>query len=122
MQVICDSRGFVRSYAFVGTLVDGTEVAAPENVELFAQQFFAFRLNDGKLVYDDKENEARLTEELKDDYRRRREVECFSIINRGQLWYENISAEQQLELRAWYQAWLDVTDTLVVPERPVWIM
>ena len=122
MQVICDSRGFVQSYAFVGALVDGIEVAAPENVELFAQQFFAFRLNDGKLVHDDKEYEARLTEELKDDYRRRREVECFSIINRGQLWYENISAEQQLELRAWYQAWLDVTDTLVVPERPVWIM
>ena len=31
------------------------------------------------------------TEELKKEYRQRRETECFSVINKGQLWYEGIT-------------------------------
>jgi len=26
-----------------------------------------------------------------------------------------------LELREWYKAWLNVTETRVVPERPTWL-
>ena len=56
-----------------------------------------------------------------DDLRRRREAECFPIINRGQLWYDTLNEEQKAELKEWYIAWLDVTDTLVIPNKPNWI-
>lgn len=46
---------------------------------------------------------------------------CFSVINRGQLWYNTLSEAQVLELQTWYQAWLDATDTLVIPEKPSWL-
>ena len=61
------------------------------------------------------------TEETKEEYRLRREKECFSVINRGQLWYEGISITQLLELRKWYKDWLAVTETMVIPEKPEWL-
>lgn len=121
MQVITDERGFVLSFAFIGNMVGATEVPEPEDLELFMHQFFAFQLKDGRLTYNATEAETVQTEERKTEYRRRRETECFSIINRGQLWYEGISLAQLLELRQWYKAWLNVTDTMVVPEKPGWL-
>lgn len=62
---------------------------------------------------------------VKNDYanilRRRREVECFPIINRGRLWYDRLSREQLNELERWYQKWLDAPKTKVVPPLPSWI-
>lgn len=57
----------------------------------------------------------------KDDLRSRRELECFSIINRGTLWYDRLTESQKTELESWYEAWLNVTDTNVVPPKPAWI-
>lgn len=57
----------------------------------------------------------------KDVIRARREVECFKIINRGKLWYESLTQEQSIELRSWYYAWLNATDTGVIPKAPKWI-
>lgn len=37
--------------------------------------------------------------------------ECFSVINRGVLWYNTLTDEQRLELDKWYKEWLDITDT-----------
>ena len=54
-------------------------------------------------------------------FRQERESICFPIINRGQLWYDNLTKEQKSELQVWYQAWLDVTETKVKPETPSWI-
>ena len=53
--------------------------------------------------------------------RRRRDKQCFSIINRGQLWYDTLTEVQKEELRAWYKAWLDVTVTFIEPVPPVWL-
>ena len=78
-------------------------------------------LHHGKLVYDPAEYEKVQTEEQKENLRSRRETECFSVINRGQLWYEGISLSQLLELRQWYKAWLNVTTTLVAPDKPKWL-
>ena len=50
-----------------------------------------------------------------------RETECFSVINRGQLWYSMLTTEQIEELKKWYEEWLNVTDTLIVPEKPIWL-
>ena len=60
-------------------------------------------------------------EELLDKLRYQREVECFSIINRGQFWLDTLTEEQRQELRVWYKAWLNVTETRVVPEKPSWL-
>lgn len=53
--------------------------------------------------------------------RAQRESECFSVINRGQLWYETLTLEQITELKTWYQAWLDVTTTKIIPTKPSWL-
>lgn len=55
------------------------------------------------------------------DLRERRNAECFSVINRGQLWYDTLSDWQIEELKAWYEAWLDVTKTMTIPEKPYWL-
>lgn len=58
---------------------------------------------------------------LKGRLKNRREKECFPVINRGVLWYNKLSNEQYIELMNWYNAWLDVTKTLVAPTAPKWI-
>jgi len=121
MQVLCNDRGYVQSFAFVGALVKGIEIPEPDDMDLFMHQFYAFHLTDGKLVYDPAEYEKVQTEEQKENLRSRRETECFAVINRGQLWYEGISLSRLLELRQWYKAWLNVTTTLVAPEKPKWL-
>lgn len=50
-----------------------------------------------------------------------RSQECFPIINRGSLWYTQLSEEQKIELQEWYKAWLDVTETQQIPEKPEWL-
>lgn len=53
--------------------------------------------------------------------RSRRASECFPVINRGAPWYNRLTAGQVAELDAWYQSWLDVTETKIVPEKPQWL-
>ena len=54
--------------------------------------------------------------------RARREQECFSVVNRGKVWYNKLSKEQEEELAAWYEAWLEAPEKKVVPIRPTWII
>lgn len=56
-----------------------------------------------------------------DILRRQRETECFSIVNRGTVWYDTLTADQKQELAEWYRAWLDVTETHEIPQRPSWL-
>lgn len=121
MRIITDDRGMVLSFAFIGNLVDGIEVPDPKDMEQFLQRFYAYQLTDGNLVYNADEYNAVQTEEQQRIFRKRRETECFAVVNRGQLWYEGITLQQMLELRQWYKAWLNVTKTMVVPERPAWL-
>ena len=63
--------------------------------------------------------------------REKRCNECFSIINRGSLWYNTLTSEQQQELNTWYQAWLDVPQVYqetkpanietIIPTKPSWL-
>lgn len=50
-----------------------------------------------------------------------RAKECFTVVNRGKLWYDCLSMEQLSELNDWYFAWLDVTETKVIPAKPEWL-
>lgn len=56
-----------------------------------------------------------------ENLRGRREVECFDIVNRGELWYKRLTPDQSSELDNWYGKWLDVTITLVIPTKPEWL-
>lgn len=58
---------------------------------------------------------------LKEVLRKKREDVCFSIVNRGQVWYETLTVEQKIDLQNWYKEWLDVTNTLIEPLRPQWL-
>ena len=121
MKALLDDKGFIISYALVGDLVDGIELPDPENIAHFEEHFAAYKVRDGTAAFDNEHNEALQTEAKKAEFRLRRETECFSVINRGQLWYEGVSIAQLLELRQWYKAWLNVTETMVVPEKPSWL-
>lgn len=60
--------------------------------------------------------------ELLRDIRVQRELECFSYINRGVLWYETLTIEQKNELKIWYQNWLDAPQTREIPSKPTWLI
>lgn len=62
-----------------------------------------------------------VVKDKKEQLRRMRRNECFSVINRGKAWYDLLTVEQESELKAWYEAWLNVTDSLVIPKRPSWL-
>jgi len=121
MQIHKNEKGFVSDYALIGTLVDGLEVPEPADLEHFEGHFEAYTVKNGELVYDDQEDAALQEQVAISDLRTRREKECFSVINRGQLWYSMLTKTQAAELATWYQTWLTVTDTKVVPERPAWL-
>lgn len=121
MKVLLDEQGYIESYAVIGDLAGGIDLPDPENLTHFEMHFSAYKVRDGTVVFDSEQNAMLEQEQLKETYRQQREKECFSIINRGQLWYESITLPQLLELRAWYKAWLNVTDTMVVPEKPAWL-
>lgn len=121
MRVLLDDNGFVKSFAIIGDLIDGIEVPDPDDLNHFTDHFGAYKVSDSKISFDEEHEKALQSEAEKEDLRTRREKECFSVINRGQLWYEGISIAQMLELRQWYKAWLNVTETMVVPDKPSWL-
>lgn len=61
------------------------------------------------------------TELYKKMLREQREQICFSVINRGKLWYNCLTTEQLAELKRWYHDWLNVTETLQIPVKPEWL-
>ena len=122
MRVLTDKEGYVLSFATIGELNDGIEVPNPKDMLHFFEFQQSYRLCDGILSYDDANAKALNKRQATDEYRRLREKECFPVINRGQLWYETLTADQVLELRTWYRAWLDGTEELTIPEKPLWLV
>lgn len=120
MQVLIED-GYVSSYALIGKIIDGIEVPEPPGIEHFEAHFQSYLVRDGTLEYDEQQNTEIERKALCDDLRKRREAECFSYINRGQLWYDRLSEKQKAELQVWYSDWLKVTDTLTAPEKPSWL-
>lgn len=119
MEVKIASDGYVESYCFGGHLSGGIAVEAPR--ELNAENYAAYRLVDGTLTLDEERLAALQLADRQNAIRARRERECYSVINRGQLWYEGVSIAHLVELRKWYKAWLDAPATLIIPDRPDWL-
>lgn len=121
MKVLLNEQGYVESYALEGELVDALETAEPNDLSHLEKHFTSYRMRDGTLVFDEGKDAQAQSEAAKAEYRRRRELECFPIINRGQLWYDTLSEGQLSELKNWYQAWLNGTNTQTIPEKPEWL-
>ena len=119
-QVKVDENGYVQEMTLAGN-IGGIEVELPENIADYMENFGAYKLIDGKLVKDEQYVSVLLEEKEKKQLRRLRESECFKVINRGILWYNTLTEDQKKELDTWYHQWLDVTETLTVPEVPTWI-
>ena len=71
-------------------------------------------------IYELAEVPAPTVEEQREYIRQLRVSKCFSYINRGQLWYDMLTADQKAELKEWYISWLDAPATLTIPEPPEW--
>ena len=106
------------------------EVSEEENEKtLSTRRNFAWKVVDGELVNVRIANNT--DEENLEKLRDIREWECFPIINRGVLWYNTLTTEQQQELNTWYQAWLNVPQVYletkptdietIIPTKPNWL-
>lgn len=85
MKVLLNEQGYVESYALEGELVDAVETAEPNDLSHFEEHFTSYRVRDGTLAFDEDKDAQVQSEAAKAEYRRRRELECFPIINRGAL-------------------------------------
>ncbi len=74
--------------------------------------------NDGELITPFKLTDKQIQAQ---HLRAKRQVYCFDVVNRGQVWYETLSQVHRDELQAWYQAWLDAPQTLKEPSPLTWL-
>ena len=115
-------KGMITNFDNLGeyTQIDDTEWFALMQNKAEYDIIVNNKLNNHPMLYTD--------EELKKEYQRkilraRREVECFPYVNRGELWYEVYvnTEEKKAEFKQWYLDWLNVTETLVAPDKPEWL-
>lgn len=123
MKVVLDNEGYVALWCDDNTDFPNEEAITVQQdiTEDFMINFSAYKMGSGKLVVDNIKLQAIKDEAYKNELRRLREEQCFPVINRGTYWYDMITYEQKEELRQWYIAWLNVTDTLEIPTMPSWI-
>lgn len=124
MQVILNEQGYVHNYAIIGGFgSQSVTVVEPEDLYDFERNYGSYYLSeDGVLVKnEDKQREIEEEAEL-NELRSQREKACFPYVNRGSLWYNKLTDAQRKDLDVWYQAWLDVTETRVIPETPEWLV
>ena len=92
-----------------------------DTIEHFERNYRAYRIKEGALFFDEAQATAIQMEEENEQLRVERDAECFSVINRGWLWYDTLTEKQTKELRKWYKDWLDVTETRKKPDKPSWL-
>ena len=120
MKVNLDENGYIKEWAIVGDN-GGIDVPEPDDLESFIECSTGYKVVDGLLVKDAARDRSQRLEQQKEVLRRQREDECFPVINRGWMWYSSLNLLQWIELKKWYLAWLNVTETMRVPERPLWL-
>lgn len=121
MKILIDENKYLTCFCIDAELENGIEVANPDDLESFIDTFRAYKYEDGNLLLDEQKLQSANDTRIADELRFKREKACFPVINRGELWYIRLTADQKKELDAWYQAWLDVTDTKVLPDIPMWL-
>jgi len=118
---ITTKNDYVENFSFDildgGVLVEISE----KQFKDFDTNYKSYKLVKGKIVKDTKFHNAITTKNKQNEIRELREIECFTIINRGKLWYEKLTPKQEQELSKWYQDWLDAPGTMEVPKRLRWL-
>lgn len=124
MQIILNEQGFVDAYALIGSFGSSSvDVIEPENLDDFERNYSSYYLSEDGVLIKNENKQKEIEEELElNELRSQREKVCYPIINRGELWYSRLTNEQKAELDSWYQSWLDVTETKIVPEKPEWLV
>lgn len=120
MKIQVDKNGYIENYVIVGESSScNIEVEEPEG---FSPDFYqAWKYDGEKLVYDMEQAQKIQNDYRKNEIRARREKECFSYVNRGTLWYNKLTPEQDIELQNWYDAWLEAPETLIIPKKLEWL-
>lgn len=85
-----------------------------------------YEYSDGVLILrNESDIQAAANEQEKDVIRSRRDSECFLVLARYSPFYykalEESEPDKYAELNAWYQAWLDAPETLIIPMQPEWL-
>lgn len=122
MKILIDENKYLTCFCVDAELNGGIEVNTPEDIDIFADEFRAYKYDNGQLTLDSIKLDELNNERLMDDLRHKRERNCFTYVNRGELWYSRLSEIQKEELSVWYQAWLDVTTTKIIPDKPDWLI
>lgn len=81
-------------------------------------EYCAWKVEDGVVV--ERQYEEKPEEEILNELRKQREVECFKVTDKT-LWFYTLPEEQKEDVLKWYQEWLDVTETKVIPTKPSWL-
>lgn len=127
LQFKIDENGFISEFMNVGSegiLPEGIAIEVDiDNFDFddFLMNYQAYKYDGNKIERDDEQAVIVQDENEKELLRVRRLKECFPIINRGDMWYSTLSEDQRTELGVWYQEWLDVTETKIVPNMPSWL-
>ena len=122
MKILINEDKYLTCFCIDAELENGIEVADPEDLETFIDTFRAYKYEDGNLLLDEKKLQDVNDAHIADKLRLKRQKVCFPYINRGYLWYSKLTEEQKAELDSWYQAWLDVTETKLIPDAPKWLV
>ena len=122
MYVILNEQNYVISYAIFGIPVDAVQVPDPEDYTHFLAHYRTYKLEDNNLVFDAERGVQLEQEERLEELRERRKNECFAYVDRSKFWYDSLTPAQLAELDEFYEAWLQVTTTFVIPERPEWLV
>ena len=121
MKILIDENKYLTCVCIDAELENGIEVDTPNDIDTFIDAFRAYKYENGQLILDQDKLQMLNEECFNEELRLKRQKLCFPYINRGELWYNRLSDTQKNELDTWYQAWLDVTDTKVVPIAPEWL-
>lgn len=123
IKVLLNENNYVIAYATIGDMAGSIKAnLLDESLAHFESNFKSYYCINSTLFFDELKDTINKKDEEKMQLRILRERLCFPIVNRGRLWYEFLSEEQVNELKAWYHAWLDVTETLSMPETPQWLI
>ena len=99
MQLQINDNDYITGYAEIGEISEGIEFEGivPDD---FAVDYSHYRLTDGQLIKDP----GYISTQDQDRIRDRRQAECFAVVDRP-LWFADLPADKQAELRKWRQAW-----------------
>ena len=120
MKYLIKADGYVLMYSIDGGF-DDWQYSEKIPPGFDPSTYTRFKQVNGELVFDPNREEELAKELVKSQLRELRSTTCFDVVNRGQVWYNTLTIEQNKDIEIWYEEWLRVTDTLIIPTKPSWL-